>query len=86
LRSSPVAVGYFDPVSGQSVVLAQVQDARPRQLSDNEIIYENALDDLAGAFRYTYRRNGMSQDLILLEALPDPAEFGFSEGNRSQVT
>jgi hypothetical protein len=85
LRSSPVAVGYFDPVSGKSVVLAQVQDARPRQLSDNEIVYENALDDLAGAFRYTYRRNGMSQDLILLEAPPDPELLGLSAETRLEV-
>ena len=67
------------------MILAQVKDSAPQQTAPNEIVYADALDNISAAFRYTYRKNGISQDLVLLEAPPDPELLGLSAESRLEV-
>ncbi len=84
LRSGPIAVGYFDPVSGRNLILATIQDSTGVLTAPNEVTYNNAFGEL-GSIRVTYQRAGMSADLLLNQALPDPELLGLSAYSRVEL-
>ena len=42
LRSTPVAIGLYDAASGQSTIIGAIQDCEGVQVSETEVVYENA--------------------------------------------
>ena len=85
LRSGPLAVGYYDPVDGANVILATIRDCSGRLAAPNVIIFDNAFDGIKASIRITYRKAGISQDLLLHEAPPPPEKFGLSERSRLEL-
>jgi hypothetical protein len=79
LRSHVLGLAYTDARTGQSVLIAQVQDSVGMLVSDNQIIYPNAFDDanaVKADIRYTYTTAGFEQDIILRADPPGPELFG----------
>ncbi len=85
LRSGPIGVGYYDPVNGNGLILGTVRDTPGVLTAPNEITFSHAFKGLDASVRITYRRAGMSADLILHEAPPDPALVGFSDRARLEL-
>lgn len=86
LRSSVLALRYYDPVSGRDALLATVQDARGEVLPPNQVLYRKVFDNVRADLLYTYRKDGMEADVVLREVPPAPEEFGLpSDTTRLEV-
>lgn len=71
---------YYDSSTGSNVLLSQIQDSTATidGASPNVLIYTNAFSNLTADVRYTYRKAGLSQDIILHQQPPAPAEYGMN--------
>jgi len=78
VRSHVLGLSYFDTQSGQSVLIAEVTNCLGEVEGPNVVIYRNAFTDLEADVRYTYRRGGFEQDVILRERPASPAEYGLN--------
>lgn len=78
LRSSPALLAFTDRVSGESVLLAEVQSSRAEQIEPGTVLYANVLDSVPADLRTVYTAAGFECDLILREPLPDPAQYGMN--------
>lgn len=85
IQSGPLAISYFDPISGTNIVLATIQDSAPEKLADDQIVYRKCFDTLDAAIRYTVTTAGLEQDLLLFEAPPDPELLGLSPLTRIEL-
>lgn len=86
LQSRVLGLGYYDPSVGKSALIAQVKDSPGQIISSNEILYADAFSGADAAVRYTYKKSGLAQDVILIKQPPPPADFGFNpETTRLQV-
>jgi len=74
--SNPMGVSYYDSATGKTVLIAEVKDCVGQQVAPNIILYDDAFTELKGAIRYTYTRLGFSQDIILYQKPPSPADWG----------
>jgi hypothetical protein len=76
-RSRILGLSYWCPVTGDSVLIAELQDSvGVIQPNGTEIIYENAFSDIDAAVRFRNFDSGVEQDLILLAEPPSPADYG----------
>jgi len=73
-----LGLSYFDPVSGNSVLLAEVKDCVGQLVAPNQIIWPDAFTDFRADYRLTLRRDGVEADVILREQPPSPELFGLS--------
>ncbi|MBN9693310.1 MAG: hypothetical protein J0M24_23960 [Verrucomicrobia bacterium] len=85
MQSMVFGIGYYDPTTGQSVLLAEAKPAPGVLYPPNQVLYEDAFDTLKAALRYTYTKTGFEQDVILGETPPSPKVFGLSEKSRLEV-
>jgi hypothetical protein len=85
LRLAPVGLGWFDPLTRRSVLLAEAQDAPAELLATNQVVYRDAFRGLKASVRYTYTRGGFSQHIILEEALAPPGAYGLGDQSRLEV-
>ncbi|MGE3309496.1 MAG: LamG-like jellyroll fold domain-containing protein [Limisphaerales bacterium] len=76
LRSSLLALRYFDAATGGSAVLGTIRDTRGELLPPNQVIYRDVLDGVRADLVYTYRKQGIEADVVLREVPPGPEEFG----------
>ena len=83
-RTQPLGLYYFDAASGQSVLLAPVQDSLGLLVPPNRVVYTNAFGALADLV-YVYSTNGFEQNVVLLQAPPPPSAFGLSAATRLEV-
>ncbi len=89
-RSSVLALGYYDPVSGRRHTLGLVKDVPGELLPPNQVIYRDAFASQEPGFRircdvlYTFRRSGIEQDILIREPVPPPEDFGLS-AERAQL-
>jgi hypothetical protein len=60
-------LSYFDSASGQNILIAQVQDSIGVVHPPNQVIYPAALvgEGVSADVRYTWRKNGLAQDVIV---------------------
>ena len=65
----------FEPGTGRSVLLAEVQDSAQIVVSDTEALYPNGLDSVAASWRLRIGIDRFEQDLVLHEAPPAPESF-----------
>lgn len=75
LRSHVLGIAYYDPTTGESVTLGEVQDSTGF-VDGNKVMYENAFSGIQADLRYTYTKSGFEQDVVLREQLPNPADLG----------
>src|SRR5437867_9979028 len=85
LQNGPLAVGFFDPVDGRNHILATIRDTPGALTAPNQVTFKSAFDGLDASIRITYRCAGVSADLILHEAPPDPQALGFSDESRLEL-
>jgi len=78
LRSHILGLMYADPSTGQAVLIGRIQDSEGEVVGDNQVVYANAFDGVKADVQYTYRRDGMEQDVILREQLPAPEAYGMN--------
>ena len=86
IRTVVLGLSYFDPVSGDDVVLSEVNpDVVSEILPPNRVIYRNAFTDIEADVIYEYHRDRFSQNIVLHESPADPAAFGLSKLSRLEV-
>ncbi len=78
LRSHILALGYYDRATGRSEIIAQVKSSEGELQGDNQVIYPDAFAGLAVDVRFTYRKSGFEQDVILRSQPPAPEKFGMN--------
>jgi len=78
LRVRPSYLAYHDFKKNQTALIAETRDAQGFISGNNKVVYPNAMDDVKCTVRYTMRKSGCEQDLILQEQLPNCEDFGFS--------
>jgi len=75
LRSNILGLMYVDTATGKAIVIGELQDSEGELVGDNQVLYPNAFDGVKADVLFTYRRDGIEQDVILREKLPDPESF-----------
>ena len=86
LRSTPLGLAYYDPVSGESVMIAEVRSARGKIVARNKLVYENFLDDIAADAVYEVSKAGVMQLVIIKEDIAPPSAYGLpDETSRLEV-
>ena len=85
LKSAPLCLSYFDPVSGRSVILAEAPTAFAEQVAPNEIAYAAVPASPAATAHYVYECGSFHQNLVLREAPPPPESFGLSSAARLEL-
>jgi len=79
LRSNILGLAYEDSSTGKSVLIAKIQNSQGELISANQVLYPDAFDGVVKAdVRYTYRKGGFEQDVILREQPPTPESFGLN--------
>lgn len=85
LRSNVLGLSYYDHSTGDTVLIAQVQDSAGELVSSNQVIYANAFDGLNADLRYTYKRAFFEQDIILHASPPTPEAYGLKSESTELV-
>jgi hypothetical protein len=78
LRSHILGLGYYDTASGDVQIFALAQHSTGILVGTNQMYYTNAFDAVRSDVRYTYRKSGFEQDVILREQPPSPTNFNMS--------
>ncbi len=76
-RSTPLFLAFRDTATGESVVLGTIQDSIGEQIAPDQIFYPAALDGVACGIRYTIKRAGIEQELVIQEPLK-PEDWGLN--------
>ena len=80
LRSHLLGLAYYDPASGESTLIAEVQDALVELVAPNIALYRNTLaGDVQADYRVIYTKSSVEADVILRSRPPSPVEYGLSE-------
>ncbi|HTI70004.1 MAG TPA: hypothetical protein VMF06_08560 [Candidatus Limnocylindria bacterium] len=87
LKSTPVALGLYDAASGQSLLLAKLQDCSGMLVSSNKIIFPDAFvhEGIRADVVYTTSLASFDQDVVLRTPIV-PEDYGFpSNTTRIQI-
>jgi len=86
--SHPLGLSFYDPESGERVLLAQTKNSRAELVSSNLIVFRDAFDGsgIEASVKYSYRRGRFSQD-VMFERGPSvsPTDFGMSTNTRLEI-
>ena len=77
-RTFVVGIYYFDAATGQSALVATVQDSIGELLPPNQILYRDAFKGLKADVRVTCTKSAYESDVILLEKPLPPENFGLN--------
>jgi len=76
LTSNPVGLGFYDPVDGKHLLLAEIKDCAPQWgAATNEIVFRDCFNGIRGSLRYLYTRAGLHQHVVLEQRLQLPPDF-----------
>jgi hypothetical protein len=85
LNSTPVAIGLYNEISGDSLIIASITNCSGTIISSNRVLYENCFNGISGDVLYTLQRGSFSQDIIWRQNI-DPADYGFpTNSTRIQI-
>jgi hypothetical protein len=85
LISNPLGLGFYDPDTGKSVVLAQVKDCGA-VVSSNHILYPDAFTGLKASVEYVYDIGHFHQNITLLTApSAQPSDYGMGSRTRLEM-
>lgn len=76
LRSRILGLGYYDPQTDKSILIAEPKDSIGLLEAPNRLVYEDAFDDAAADVVYTYTASSLEQDVVIRKQLPHPSEYG----------
>jgi hypothetical protein len=82
-----VGIAMREVATGNAVFIAQIKDAQGFLTAPNEITYPSCFDNIDADVRISVNPfgSGFENDVILHEAVPDPAIFGFQGDCRIEV-
>jgi hypothetical protein len=75
-RATPLGLIYVGPEDAPGAVIATLKDCVAEQVSDTEVLYRGALDNIRADVRFRLGLDRIECDVILREALPPPELFG----------
>ena len=78
LRSNIIGLAYSDYSTGQSVLIAQIQNSQGELIAANQVLYPNAFEGVKADVRYCYKKGSFEQDIILREQPPTPESLGLN--------
>jgi len=78
LQSNILGLAYYDSSTGNSILIAQIQDSQGGLIADNQVLYQNAFEGVKADVSYTYKRGSFEQDVILREQPPAPETYGLN--------
>jgi alpha-L-rhamnosidase len=81
LSSHILGLSYFDAATGSNVLIAEIQDSIGQVVPPNVALYTNAFTDFNASVRYTYTKAGFTQDIILNQQPPSPAEWNLNSAS-----
>lgn len=85
LNTTPIAIGLYDAVSGNSITIASITNCSGTIIGRNQVLYENAFNGLSGDIIYTLERGSFSQDIVWRQNI-DPADYNFpTNSTRIQI-
>jgi hypothetical protein len=77
LRSTPVAIGLYDPNNGRFAVLATVTNSGGILVATNQVVYSNAFSgNVCANVVYTLHKGSFHQDVVITGRL-NPLDFAF---------
>jgi hypothetical protein len=79
LTSTVFGMAYYDVASGSNAALARLQDCNGSIVAPNHVLYADAFSNLRADVQYTYRKAGLSQDIVLRQSPPAPDRYGLSD-------
>jgi len=72
LAINPLGLAFYDRSTGNSLWIGQIRDSQGEMISAHQVLYPNAFGGSVTAdVRYTYKRGGVEQDIILRTRLAD---------------
>jgi hypothetical protein len=78
LLSNILGLMYVDLSTGQAAEIGGLQDSQGELISSNQVLYPNAFTGLNADVLFTYRRQGIEQDVVLREQPPAPEAYGLN--------
>lgn len=85
LETRVYGLAYYDPESGQSVLLAEAREAPGFLEPPGRVRYPAAFDSLDAELVYHYTRQGLEQDVVLHEMPPPPDHYHLGPQTRLEV-
>jgi hypothetical protein len=85
-RSHLLGLSYADSAFQTNIFIAEVTNCQGQIISANQVLYPEAFSDgVSGSVRYTYRKCGWEQDIIINDpgTLPAPEAYGLDSGSPS---
>jgi len=76
LQSRPIGLSYDD--GSNTVLIAELTNSDGYLASSNQVIYPNAFEGVAASLRYTYKKSGFEQDVLIEGQLPTPETYGLN--------
>jgi hypothetical protein len=85
-ESKVFGMSYYDPALGTNVLIAPLQSSQGTLVGNNHILYQNAFEGVNADLWYTYTISGLTQDIVLHDCPPSPADYGLNpQTTRLQV-
>src|SRR6266496_474693 len=78
LKTRILGMAFYDFHSRQQVLISELQDSIGQLIATNVILYTNAFTDFRADVRYTYRKSGLEQDIILRQRPPLPEDYNLN--------
>ncbi len=78
LQSRVLGLFYYDSESGKSALIAEARESTGRITESNRVVYADAFAGLNADVRYTYKKSGLEQDIILREQPKTPETYGMN--------
>jgi hypothetical protein len=76
--STVFGLSYRDASTGTNVLIAPLQDSIGEVVGKNQAVYTNAFSGLNADILYTYKMEGIDQNIVLREQPPSPARFNLN--------
>lgn len=76
LKSQPIGLSYDDGTN--TILIAVLTNSVGQLVASNQVVYPNAFAGINADLRYTYRKSGFEQDVILHEQPPNPVSLGLN--------
>lgn len=77
IQSTPVAIGLYDTVSGDALIIGHLTNSPGAQLHQNQVVFENAFSGVCADVVYTIEKGSFAQDVVITGKL-NPEDYGFS--------
>ena len=78
-------LSYWDSASGNSVLLAPLQDCGGTLVGSNRVVYTDAFKGLKADIAYSFTKAGIEQDIMLRERPPTPDSLGLDGRKATRI-